>query len=124
MAVVLALALGPSEQLERDLAIEAGIEGGVDDAHAAGAEPLEDDVAPEQLAALERSVRVERLRRDRVVGDRGARQRERIGVGPVLHQRGSISRRPPLGAGGFARPRSRGQTPSAGGVRPRRPGVR
>src|SRR6185312_2733397 len=42
-----------AQRLERDLAIELRIERGVDHAHAAGAEAVEDEVAPELGAALE-----------------------------------------------------------------------
>ena len=41
------------DELDGDLAVELGVVGGVDDAHAAGAEALEDDVASEQFAARE-----------------------------------------------------------------------
>jgi hypothetical protein len=37
------------EQLEGDLAIELGVVGGVDDAHAARAERAEDDVAADLI---------------------------------------------------------------------------
>jgi hypothetical protein len=40
-----------AEQLDRDLAIEVRIVRGVDDAHAAGAEHVEHDEAPDLLAA-------------------------------------------------------------------------
>ncbi|MBK7827693.1 MAG: hypothetical protein IPJ59_21235 [Nannocystis sp.] len=42
-----------TQQLERDLAVEVGVEGGVDDPHRAGAEAVEDDVAADHRAALE-----------------------------------------------------------------------
>nr|WP_275937552.1 hypothetical protein [Nannocystis exedens] len=38
-----------ADQLDRHLALELGIEGGVDDAHTAGADPLEDEVAAAAL---------------------------------------------------------------------------
>jgi hypothetical protein len=44
-----------SSKLERDLAVELRIVGGVHDAHAAGAEPVEQDVAPDHRAARQRA---------------------------------------------------------------------
>jgi hypothetical protein len=41
------------EQLDGDLAVELWIVGGVDDPHAAGAERVEDHVAPDQLAVAD-----------------------------------------------------------------------
>ena len=55
------------QQLERDLAIELRIVGGVDDAHAAGAEAIEDHVAPDQLGDGGVEPVVARLRRRRGV---------------------------------------------------------
>ena len=45
---------GHEQDLERDLAIELGIVGGIDDAHAAGTEVIEDDIATQRRAASER----------------------------------------------------------------------
>ena len=53
---LIALALVRAQELERDLAIELRIVGGVDDAHRAGAEPLEHQVAAEDVALLQDAV--------------------------------------------------------------------
>jgi hypothetical protein len=42
-----------AQELEGDLAVEVGVEGGVDDAHGAGAEAIEEDVAADAEAARE-----------------------------------------------------------------------
>jgi hypothetical protein len=46
-------AAGREDQLEGDLAVELGVVGGVDDAHGAGAEAVEEDVAADRRAADE-----------------------------------------------------------------------
>ena len=90
---------GPeAQQLERDLAVELGVVGGVDHAHAAAAELREHDVAADHAAAGQRLVAVDApavgraLGRQRVGGDahRGVGQRAAL---RRRRRRGSCARR-------------------------------
>jgi hypothetical protein len=82
-----------AQQLHRHLPVELGIVGGVDDAHAAGAEALHDEVAAHRRAAVERGGRAldgggeERGRREQQ-GLRRARRLGRRRGAPRLHQLG------------------------------------
>ncbi|HEY8379440.1 MAG TPA: hypothetical protein VIK91_23270 [Nannocystis sp.] len=65
----------PAEDLERDLAIELGVVGGVDDAHLAGAEVRQDGEATDLVPGLERD-RIGRGRREHTRTRRGRRRRQ------------------------------------------------